>query len=238
MTELLISDITRMQPGYCVIGIEPTLTGFRSVRPIPERTYRWFRFPYRRADKLTFDPISTPLTQPHFEDQFGANHRKVCSLTERELIRCLKKAEVGRSLRELFGCNPHLSWAGSQAAYVRPDEAKRSICGCTFRSVRLSFEFYPPKVRVALGLESGETLANLPLVDRDWNDFIDEAARKARNNSDPSFKIGDYFEHFIEERVASSPYRFARIGLARPFGGKKCWLMLDSLFPLPRLDCQ
>jgi hypothetical protein len=238
MTELLISDITRMQPGYCVIGIEPTATGFRSVRPIPECSHRWFRFPFRRGDKLSFDSIDTPRTQPHYEDQVGANHRKVSSVTERELIQCLKKAEVGRTLKELFGCNLHLSWAGSQAAYVRPDEAKRSICGCTFKSIRLSFDFYPPKVRVALGLESGETLANLPLVDRDWNDFIDEAARKARNNSDSSFKICEYFEHFIEERVTSSPYRFARIGLARPFRGRKCWLMLDSLFPLPRLDYQ
>jgi hypothetical protein len=234
MTELLITDITRMQPGYCVIGIEPTETGFRSVRPVPVRSNRWFNFPFRRADKLTFDSFATPCERPHFEDLGGANHRKLGAVTEDELIRCLRKAEVGRTLKELFGCPPRLSWAGSQAVYVKPDEAQRSICGCYFKSIRFSFEFYPPKVRVALALESGETLANLPLVDRDWNNFIDEFARRAKNDPAASLDLADYFENFIEEKLISSPSRFARIGLARPFRGKRCWLMLDSLFPLPR----
>jgi hypothetical protein len=235
MTELLITDITRMQPGYCVIGIEPTETGFRSVRPVPVRSNRWFNFPFRRADKLGFDSFSTPCERPHFEDLAGANHRKVGSISEDELIQCLKKAEVGRALKELFGCSPQLSWAGSQAVYVKPDEAKRSICGCVFKSIHFSFEFYPPKVRVALSLESGETLANLPLVDRDWNNFIDEFVRRNKNNPTAALDVADYFENFIEEKLVSAPSRFARIGLARPLRGK-CWLMLDSLFPLPRPD--
>lgn len=235
MTELLISDITRMQPGYCVIGIERTSAGFRSVRPIPVRSKRWFALPFRRADKVAFDPSFTPRERPHFEDQIGANHRKLGSVAENELIQCLKKAEIGGSLRELFGCHPRLSWAGSQAAYVKTEEAKRSICGCVFKSIRFSFEFYPPKVRVALALESGETLANLPLVDSDWNNFIDQFARKRRNDPGSRPDIAEYFEKFVEEKIISSPSRFARIGLARPFRGRRCWLMLDSLFPLPWL---
>ena len=236
MTELLITDITRMQPGYCVIGIEPTETGFRSVRPVPPHNNRWRVFPFRRADKFAFDSFAIPCERPHFEDRAGANHRKLGSISEDELIQCLKKAEVGGTLRELFGCSPRLSWAGSQAVYVKPAEAHRSICGCVFKSIRFSFEFYPPKVRVALALESGETLANLPLVDRDWNNFIDEFARRNKNNPSAALDLANYFENFIEERLVSAPTRFARIGLARPYRGQCCWLMLDSLFPLPRLD--
>jgi hypothetical protein len=109
--------------------------------------------------------------------------------------------------------------------YVNPVDARRSICGCRLNSVR--FRFYPEKIRVALALESGETLDSLPVVDRDWLAF----AKRLDDESRDWFE--GFFNSFIVEQIMSSPIRFARIGLARPYRDGLCWLMLDSLFPLP-----
>jgi hypothetical protein len=109
--------------------------------------------------------------------------------------------------------------------YVNPVDARRSICGCKINSV--SFRFYPEKIRVALALESGETLYSLPVVDRDWLAFA------KRLNDQSQDRLKGFFNSFIVHQIMSSPIRFARIGLARPDRDGLCWLMLDSLFPLP-----
>jgi hypothetical protein len=36
-------------------------------------------------------------------------------------------------------------------------------------------------------------------------------------------------------KIMSCPHHFIRLGLTRPFHDL-CWLMLDTLFPLPRPD--
>ena len=42
MRDLILSDITVMGPGYCVIGLERVAQdAFRSVRPLPPRSYAW-----------------------------------------------------------------------------------------------------------------------------------------------------------------------------------------------------
>jgi hypothetical protein len=42
-----------------------------------------------------------------------------------------------------------------------------------------------------------------------------------------------YLNRFIRHKVLQALHGFARVGLARPDNGHKCWLMLDSLFPQP-----
>lgn len=109
MTELLISEITLMRRGFCVIGLERNKEHFRSLRPIPRNSYAWNRFPYGRGDNVTFDLSAMLALPPHIEDRLARNHVKRGSVAEAELVNCLKQAEVATSVKELFGCDVHLS---------------------------------------------------------------------------------------------------------------------------------
>jgi hypothetical protein len=227
MKELLISEITHMAAGLCVIGLERHKGGYSSLRPIPHGLNAWRQFPYHRADRIAFDlSLSPGVTEHHCEDRHALNPRKIGFVSEDELVGCLKQAEVANSIRDLFGCQVHPSPRGGPAVYVNPGDARRSVCGCNINSV--SFRFYPEKIRVALALKSGETLDSLPVVDRDWLAF----AKRLDVESQDWFE--GFFNSFIVDQIMSSPIRFARIGLARPGWDGLCWLMLDSLFPLPR----
>ena len=227
MRELLISEITRMAAGLCVIGLERHKEGYCSLRPIPHGLTAWPQFPYYRADRISFElSLSPGVTEHHCEDRRAQNPRLVASVSENDLVGCLRQAEVANSIRELFGCQVHPSPRGGPAVYVNPVDARRSICGCNINSVR--FRFYPEKVRVALALESGETLDSLPVVDRDWLAFA------KRLDAESQHWFERFFNSFIVDQIISSPIRFARIGLSRPYSDGLCWLMLDSLFPLPK----
>src|SRR2546428_3248082 len=78
-------------------------------------------------------------------------------------------------------------------------------------------------------LPSDESLSSLPVVDRDWNKFLQQVAERLGK-----VNIGSRSQKFlngtIRNALLDSPNRFARIGLARA-QGDQCWLMLDSLFP-------
>lgn len=229
MTELLISEITRMGQGFCVIGLEPTASGFSSVRPVPWGGGAWIQFPYQRADKLTYDFDPMPVTSPHLEDRRAAHPRKLGAVTETELVQSLKQAEVATSVTGLFGCPPHPSNSGM---YVNPGDAKRSICGCEINATQ--FKFYADRIRVSLALTTGDTLEDLPLVDRDWCEFADALKDKIGVQPRIPARLQGFFNSFAEKQVISSPIRFARVGLTRIMHQGHCWLMLDSLFPLPK----
>jgi len=70
----------------------------------------------------------------------------------------------------------------------------------------------------------------LPVVDRDWFAFA------KRWDDESQSRLAGFFNWFIVDQIISSPIRFARIGLARPDKDGLCWLMLDSLFPLPKAE--
>jgi hypothetical protein len=109
MTELLITEITHMDYGFCVIGLERDGTRFRSLRPVPPER-EWRQFPYNRADRIAFDLASMPVLSPHVEDRrAAASHRKIGAVTEADLVQCLRQAEVANSVAELFGCCPQPS---------------------------------------------------------------------------------------------------------------------------------
>jgi len=217
-----------MGQGFCVIGLERAASGFSSVRPVPWGGGAWIQFPFERADKLTYDFDPMPVTGPHFEDQRAAHPRKLGVVTELELVECLKQAEVATSVTGLFGCPPHPSNSGM---YANPGNAKRSICGCEINAIH--FSFYAGRIRVALALTSGDTLQDLPVVDRDWCEFADALKDKVGEQPEIPARLEEFLNSFAKKKIAYSPIRFARIGLTRPFMGNRCWLMLDSLFPLP-----
>lgn len=230
MRELLISEITRMGQGFCVIGLEPNTKGFSSVRPVPWGGGAWIQFPYGRADKLTYDFDPMPVTSPHLEDLRAAHPLKVGAVTEMELVQSLKQAEIADSITALFGCHANQSPLGGDAVCITPTDAKRSVCGCSVCSISFSFKYYPPKIRVALTMGSGDRLDSLPVVDRDWLKFTELLKDQNRN------RLEIFFNSFVVKQLMSSPIRFARIGLARPDERDLCWPMLDSLFPLPKIE--
>ena len=232
-TELLISEITIMGPGFCVIGLERDNERFRSLRPIPRSSFSWPSFGYKRGDRVAFELSRISARQPHTEDRQAGNHQGLGSLSEHELLQRLKQAEVAGSIRELFSCDVHPSPRGGDAVYVSPNDAKRSICGCVITAVAFSFRFFP-KIRVALALTSGETLQSLPLVDTEWTKFALEIASDTKSGPHDQSRAQYFFDYFVQGEIASSELRFARIGLSRPDKDGFCWLMLDSLFPLPK----
>ena len=237
MIELLISEITHMNSGSCVLGLEARNPGFRSLRPIPLTSSAWPAFPYRRADKVAFQLSMMPVIEPHVEDRVVTSHRKLSAVPENELVHCLKQAEVANSIKDLFGCQLQQSRLGSDAVFVNPADAGRSICGCEVDGINFSFKFYP-KIRASLVLASKETIRSLPVVDRDLIDFVEQLDRKIGSPADLRYRLERFFNSVYKSKVMSSPIKFARIGLTRPYKGDSCWLMLDSLFPLPRCEWQ
>lgn len=208
--------------------------GFRSVRPVPLRTFRWPQFPYNRADRVDFKLCRIPPARPHLEDCSASSHRKLGIVPEACLVESLKQAEVAVSVFDLFKCHLHPSRTGGDSVFANPCEAKRSICGSEINSVQFIFRLYPESIRASLTLASGEVLPSLPVVDRDWNNFVASLATQKANRKHLPRRLDVFFGTFIEQQILLSPIRFARIGLTRPMHDGHCWLMLDSLFPLPR----
>ena len=230
MTELILSEITRMGPGHCVIGLEKVEGRYRSIRPFPRLGHAWSKvFPYRRGDRLRFSLAQVLPAPPHVEDRCSTGvSANVGRIAEDELVRCLRSAEVADRLKDLFGCPLRPRHYGGNVC-TDPAQGTRSICGCDFLNLRL--KLLSTEVRAMLVLPSGETLNDLPLVDRDWNEFI-ELALSRLAGANRSQRLNRFLSSFVPDMLSRDPRRFARIGLSRLYEGG-CWLMLDSLFPLP-----
>jgi hypothetical protein len=166
MTKLLITEITRMGPAFCVIGLQRENERIYSIRPVPSSANGWIHFPHQRGDILEFSLTPFPGAKPHIEDRVSTRaFQKSSALAEAEIVPFLRRAELARSLPELFGCKIHENKKGS-GLYAMPSEAQRSICGCETQNLRL--EICANELRGSLVLPSGEVLRDLPAVDRDW----------------------------------------------------------------------
>lgn len=230
MTKLLITEITRMGPAYCVIGLQHEHDKIQSIRPVPTSANGWMRFPYKRGDILEFSLTPFPGPKPHIEDRVSTRaFQKSSALAEAEIVPYLRRAELARSLSELFGCKIHENKKGS-GLYAMPSEAQRSICGCESRNLRL--EICANELRASLVLSSGEVLRDLPVVDHDWRSFMDAALVPDRGaNRLP--RLERFLNSNFHYKIMSCPNHFIRLGLTRTYHDL-CWLMLDTLFPLPR----
>jgi hypothetical protein len=229
LTELILSEITRMDPGFCVIGIKPDAQGFRSVRSGPPYGHAWAdSFPYKRGDKLQFSLSNIPVLRPHVEDrQSSGVLAKLGELTESELLAYLRRAEFGSCLRELFGCQVRIKRRG---AFVIGKLALRSICGAEPQNVRLKWE--AGSLRAAVALPSGESLPDLPVVDRSWLAFA-EAVMAEIKGANTAQRLNRHLAQRLQLAALDGKSHFLRIGLARP-RPNACWLMVDTLFPFPR----
>ncbi len=235
--EIVLSDITVMGAGYCVIGLEQTSPdAYRSVRPMPPRGFAWREpFPFRRGDCVRFRPAPVQATRPHTEDLKSSGLIATGrSLNEPELMACLWKAEVSRDLEHLFGCAVQVSQRGGSAVWVNPADAARSICGCTYKNLR--FRIFPEpegfNLRAEIVLNSNERLSSIPIVDREWRRFATQVVQRVSRSDRLPFSER-FLNKLVQTKLLLMPYRFARIGLPRPRSDQQCWLMLDSLFPQP-----
>ena len=224
-TRLLITEITRMKSGFCVIGLRSDGDRIQSLRPVPPGG--WRQFPHRRGDVIEFSLLASPGRPPHVEDRRSTRYfRRTASVSESDLVADLRKAECSDSLRDLFECRIY------ENKRALPGEARRSICGCQTENLRLGL--CGNRLRATLVLSSGELLRDLPLVDRDWLNFMDAALAEGRGAN-----CAARFERFLNSKfhykIMSCPHHFVRIGLTRPYRGV-CWLMLDTLFPLPKAE--
>ncbi len=214
MTKLLITEITYMGPAFCVIGLVREGPTIYSLRPVPPRGNRWVSFPFHRGDILECRLTKLPCSRPHTEDHVSTRGwKKVGDVPQPEVVKYLRRAEVGDSLGDLFSC------------------VVKSICGCA--TVNLVLENVGAELRATLALQSGETLRDLPVVDRDWNDFV-EAATDVRRGANRYQRLAKFLGGQFQKKVVDCPYHFVRLGLTRPFK-RRCWLMLDTLFPLPQM---
>lgn len=232
MNKLLITEITRMGPALCVIGLHREKEKIHSVRPIPATAHSWMHFPYQRGDVLRCELIPSKGAKPHVEDRVSTRgFQKDSNVAEPEIVTYLRKAELAHSLSELFGCALHANKSGS-GLYAFPAEAKRSVCGTQTRNLRL--ELYANELRATLALASGEVLRDLPVVDRDWRNFV-EAALEPSRGPNRAARLERFLNSAFHYKILSCTHHFVRLGLTRPYH-ELCWLMLDTLFPLPQGD--
>jgi hypothetical protein len=232
MTKLLITEITRMGSAFCVIGLQRENAKIQSVRPVPASANSWLHFPHHRGDILECALAPLPASKPHVEDRaVTRGFEKSSAVPEAETVAFLRKAELAQSLPDLFACPIHENKKGS-GLFAMPSEARRSICGCETQNLRL--ELYANELRATLALPSGEALRDLPVVDRDWRGFIDAALSPARG-ANRAARLERFLNSQFHYKIMSCPHHFIRLGLTRPYHDL-CWLMLDTLFPLPRRE--
>ncbi len=232
MTKLLVTEITRMGPAFCVIGLQREKEKIQSIRPVSSSANGWSHFPHQRGDILECSLVTFPAARPHIEDRVSTQgFRKSSVVAEVDVAAYLCKAECSDSLPGLFDCRVHENKSGS-GSYAIPAEARRSICGCHTQNLRL--EFCGNELRAALVLTSGELLRDLPVVDRDWLDFADAAFAPSRG-ANRAARLERFLNSQFHYKIMSCPHHFVRLGLSRPYRDV-CWLMLDTLFPLPKAE--
>ncbi len=228
MTELILSDITRMAGGYCVIGLEKKGEQFRSIRPLPPAGNAWPpSFAFHRGDYLQFSLSSAPLIKPHVEDRrSAAAPSQTGKVAEEELLQCLRGAEVAEKFDQLFGCPLR---PGRTGASVSAPKCFRSICGAEVQKIRLKWE--ADQLRAHLALRAGEVLPDLPVVDRSWHRFA-ESLLETIQGANRVYRVNRYLSTRMQE-VAGT---FVRLGLTRPHPPRwgRCQVMVDTLFPIPR----
>jgi hypothetical protein len=232
MTKLLITEITRMGPAFCVIGLQRDNQKILSIRPIPSSAVGWMHFPHHRGDILEFSLAPFPGDLPHVEDRIATrDFRKSAAIAEPDVAGYLRRAECADSLPGLFECSIHENRHGS-GSFAFPGQAKRSVCGCYTQNLRI--ELCGGETRATLVLSSGEVLRDLPVVDRDWLNFIDAALAESRG-ANRAARLEGFLNSQFHYKIMSCSHHFVRIGLTRPYKDV-CWLMLDTLFPLPKAE--
>jgi hypothetical protein len=223
MTRVVITHLTRMQPGYvCIAGIDPA-TG-EHIRPVVSGR-RILR------EEIAFDgneiSVGTELdlgetapapTPPEVEDHTfdPLRARRVRDWSAAELREFLRAYAVG-SLREIFG--PDLEADGATASLAVG--VGRASLGCLAPSVlpTLMVDGYN-KVKLSLfdeGRQLSVTVADLGLYERDQRTPDLPRVRAAQS------------------AIAAGAELFLSVGLSRPWakggGPRRHWLQINNVIP-------
>lgn len=104
ITELILSEVTRMRGGYCVIGLQPSASGYRSVLPLPPKGFSWTdRFIFPRGSRLRFDLLDRATNPLHVEDRASVDFpAKVEHISESDCVAPFAIHQSNPRLVELF----------------------------------------------------------------------------------------------------------------------------------------
>jgi len=139
MIKLLITEITRMGPAFCVIGLQRENEKIQSIRPVPSFANGWTHFPHQRGDILECALTPFPGAKPHVEDRVSTRGFKfITAVPEAETVVYLRKSELARSLPDLFDCRIHENKKAAASSRfrgmpnARSAAAKHKICAWNF----------------------------------------------------------------------------------------------------------
>lgn len=221
MTEVLITDVTRMRlPYICVAG----LAGGRPVRletPSP-REDQFARIGLPRPGDV-FDVSWRPrrgATPPHVEDGEWrlSSLRRKRRLDIGALTRVVEERAL-ESVREAFG-EPLLVGKGGNPAFP-PGAGDRSLASVIAADVRVAIQYNRPRVEFKDG---SDTWRNLPFEDFVVHQHLGDCGG-CRSNPD-SMLARDF----------NCGRAVLRVGLGRPFAGEPhptaCWMQVNGIYPL------
>ena len=203
---------------------------FQSIRPIPASAHSWNYFPHQRGDILEFSLTPFSGASPHVEDRVSMrDFRKTAAVAEPEVASYLGKAECSDSLRGLFECAIHENRQGSGVYALRPRPGARSAVA-TRRISGWSFTGMSCEPRwCSFQVKSRGTCPWLTAIG--WT--LRMPRRIAGRIAPQSHR--SHLSPTSQYRIMSCPHHFVRIGLTRPYR-EVCWLMLDTLFSIPKAD--
>ncbi len=222
MTEILITDVTRMRrPNICVAGYAGGRT-FRLDSPSPTEELFASSAGIRPGDVVDiFWRPRADIKPPHVEDGEWrrSSLRRIRRMGLADLTRVLE-GHAARSVKEAFGA-PKLTGKGGNPAFPT-GQGERSLASVLARNVRVQIRYNRPRVDVA---DASDSWKNLPFEDLVIHQHLDDCAQC---RSRPGQILAGDFD--CERAVL-------RVGLGRPFASDDhpaaCWLQVNGIYPLP-----
>ena len=222
MTELLITDVTRMRVPYiCIAGY----AGGRTIR---------LESPSPREDQLTGADVPRPgdvvdvswrpkrgPTPPHVEDAEWrlSSLRRKRKLDVAAFTRVLEEGSH-RSVKDAFG-EPLLIGKSGNPAFP-PGLGDRSLASIIATDVTVAIQYNRPRVEFKDG---SDTWKNLPFEDLVVHKHLEGCAHCRPNPEGPL------------ARDFSCVRAVLRIGLGRPFASNQhpaaCWMQVNGIYPIP-----
>jgi hypothetical protein len=222
MTEILITDVTRMRrPNICVAGYTGGQT-FRLDSPSPTEDTLAGSGALRPGDVV--DIFWRPLPNvkpPHVEDgewrRSSLRHVKRYGIDS--LTRFLERHSL-QSVREAFG-EPKLTGKGGNPAFPT-GQGERSLASVAARNVRVRIQYNRPRVEFA---DANDSWRNVPLEDL-----------MIHQHADDCLQCRSHLEQALAGEFDCDS-AVLRVGLGRPFVSDDhpaaCWMQVNGIYPLP-----
>lgn len=222
MTEILITDVTRMRrPNICVAGYAGGRT-YRLDSPSPTEGTLASSGGLRPGDLVdVFWRARPDIKPPHVEDGEWrlSSLRRVRRISPESLTRFLEE-HAAASVRHAFG-EPKLTGKGGNPAFPS-GQGDRSLASVLAHNVRVRIQYNRPRVDFA---DASDSWKNLPFEDLMIHQHLDACVHCQSRTE--QMLTGE----FDCERAV------LRVGLGRPFASDDhpaaCWLQVNGIYPLP-----